>query len=141
MSVTHQTASPSTNNFTAVFNAAEAEYKKITGKRLDTHPLAAELDSCHSPEDIFNLLRSQAQAFSKFRKGDEKLMKWLEPTVNILFTFSDTLGEVIVSCLVHFGSVFADLPSSAVLTRQNNLYRCRCPSRRKSFPTSCRSCA
>ena len=104
MSITNQTPGSSTINFTAVFNAAEVEYQKITRKRLDTHPLAAELDTCHSPEDISNLLRTQAQAFSKFCEGDEKLMRWLEPTVNILFTFSDTLGEgiALVSCLVHW---------------------------------------
>ncbi|KAH9985039.1 hypothetical protein BJV74DRAFT_886357 [Russula compacta] len=93
MSVPNQIAGPSTNNFTAIFNAAEAEYHKITGKRLNTHPLVAKLDDCRSPKDISNVLRVQAQAFSNFRQGDEKLMKWLEPMINILLTFSDTLGE------------------------------------------------
>ncbi|KAI0280752.1 hypothetical protein BGY98DRAFT_961617 [Russula aff. rugulosa BPL654] len=34
--------------------------------------------------DVF---RRQAQAFDKFRKDDDKLMVWLTPVVNILFTF------------------------------------------------------
>ena len=93
MSTSDQTAGPSTDNFTAIFNAASVEYQTLTGKSLDTHPLAARLDSCHNPEAISDVLRTQAQAFSKFRKGDERLMAWLDPTVHILCTFSDTLGE------------------------------------------------
>jgi hypothetical protein len=93
MSASDQTAGPSTDNFTAIFNAASVEYQTLTGKSLDTHPFAAQLDSCHNPEAISDVLRTQAQAFSKFRKGDERLMAWLDPMVHILCTFSDTLGE------------------------------------------------
>ena len=93
MSASNPTAGPSTDNFTAIFNAALIEYQTIAGKPLDTHPYAAQLDTCQNPEAISNLLRTQAQAFNKFRKGDEKLMAWLDPTIHILFTFSDTLGE------------------------------------------------
>jgi fungal STAND N-terminal Goodbye domain len=93
MTATNQTAGPSTDNFTAIFNAAIVEYQTLTGKPLDTHPFAKKLDTCQSPEAVSNLLRTQAQAFNKFREGDERLMGWLGPTVNILSTFSDTLGE------------------------------------------------
>ena len=93
MSASNPTAGPSTDNFTAIFNAALIEYQTIAGKPLDTHPFAAQLDTCQNPEAISNLLRTQAQAFNKFRRGDEKLMAWLDPTIHILFTFSDTLGE------------------------------------------------
>jgi hypothetical protein len=86
-------AGPPTDNFTAIFNAALNEYEKLTGKRLDTHPFAAMLESCQNPEAVSNVLWTQAQAFSKFRKGDEKLMVWLDPTIHILSAFSDTLGE------------------------------------------------
>ncbi|KAF8461462.1 hypothetical protein DFH94DRAFT_700051 [Russula ochroleuca] len=93
MNASNQVAGPSTDNFTAIFNAASNEYQRMTGKRLDTHPFAAQLDTCRSPGAVSNVLRTQAQAYNKFRKGDEKLMTWLNPTVNILFTFSATLGE------------------------------------------------
>lgn len=93
MSANIQVAGPSTDNFTAIFNAASTEYQRVTRKPLDTHPFATQLDQCHSREAVSELLRSQAKAFSKFREGDENLMKWLDPTVHILFTFSDTLGE------------------------------------------------
>ena len=73
-----------------MFNVASSEYQRVTGNRLDTHPFAAQLSTCDSPGAVSNLLRAQAQAFSKFRKSDEKLMAWLDPTVHIL---SATLGE------------------------------------------------
>jgi hypothetical protein len=102
MSTSNQTAGPSTDNFTAIFNAASNEYLRVTGNRLDTHPFAAQFDTCHSPEAISNELRTQAQAFGKFYKGDEKLMAMMEPTIHILFAFSAMLGEGIglVSCFI-----------------------------------------
>ena len=93
MSSANQTTGSSTDNFTAIFNAAISEYRRLTGKRLDTHPFAAQLDTCQSPEAISNVLRTQAQAFRKFHEGDERLMKWLDPTIRILCTLSDTLGQ------------------------------------------------
>jgi hypothetical protein len=113
MSASNQTAGPSTaDNFSAIFNAASIEYHRLTGKFLDTHPLAAQLDTCQNPEAISNVLRMQAQAFSKFREGDERLMAWLDPTIHILFTFSATLGEGIglVSNLVHLQTTFLGHP-------------------------------
>jgi hypothetical protein len=93
MSATDQIAGSSTDTFTAIFNAASIEYQTVTGRRLDVHPLAAQLDTCHTPDAISHVFRTQVRAFRKFRKGDEKLMAWLDPIVHILFTFSATLGE------------------------------------------------
>jgi hypothetical protein len=104
MSTTNiQTTGPSIDNFTAIFNVASAEYQTITGNCLDTHPLATQFDTCYTPEAIANVLRVQAQAFVKFRKGNEKLMTWLDIIVHTLFTFSATLGDGIglVSPLIH----------------------------------------
>ena len=93
MSVADQIVGSSTDTFNTIFNLASTEYQTLTGQALDTHPLAARLDSCHTPNAISNVLRTQAQAFIEFRKRDEKLMACLDPIVNILFTFSATLGE------------------------------------------------
>jgi hypothetical protein len=93
MSASCQKLGNSIDNFTAILSAASIEYHRLTRKSLDTHPLAAQLDTCQNPEAVSNLLQTQAQAFSKFRKGDERLMALLDPTVHILFTFSATLGE------------------------------------------------
>src|SRR5216683_2296087 len=93
ISTRNQTVGPSNDNFTAIFNAATAEYQRVTRKRLDTHTFAAQLDTCDSPEAASNIFRTQAQAFSIFREGDERLMAWLDPIAHILFIFSGTLGE------------------------------------------------
>ena len=121
------------------FNAASTEYYRVTKNRLDTYPLAAQLDSCHCPEDISNVLRSQAHAFSKFHEDDEKLMKWLTPTINILCTLSDTLGEAItlVSWLILSSWLFTDIGASAIFTREDDLYRYCCPTWRESPHVPC----
>jgi hypothetical protein len=93
MSASIRTASPSPDNFTAIFNSALSEYQRITGKHLETHPFASQLASWHSPEAVSETLRTQVQILNGSREGDEKLMKWLRPTVDILFSFSSILAE------------------------------------------------
>ena len=93
MSASSRTASPSPDNFTTIFNSALSEYQRVTGKRLETHPFASQLVSWHSPEAVSEILRTHVQVLSRSRKDDEKLMKWLRPTVNILFAFSSMLAE------------------------------------------------
>jgi hypothetical protein len=91
------------SNFTAIFTAAIEEYQKVTGKPLISHPLADRLGACDNLEDVLGLLRTQAQVFKEHRRGNEKLIGWLEPTVNILFIFSSTLAEgvALVRRLIH----------------------------------------
>jgi hypothetical protein len=91
-SVNHPT-DPYISNFTNIFDAASNGYRKLTKLDLRTHPLTAVLEDCDSPDALLNVFRGQACAFDEFCKGDDRLMKWLNPTVNILFTFSATLGE------------------------------------------------
>jgi hypothetical protein len=94
MSTSNQTADPSiSSNFAAIFDAASHEYKSLTKKDLATHPLAAAIEGYNSPDAILNVFRKQASTFDRFRKGDDKLMEWLSPIMNILFKFSETLGE------------------------------------------------
>jgi hypothetical protein len=95
--------STDTDRFIQIFNIASDEYNRLTGQDLQKHPLATDLDTCRKPQDVSILLQTQAQAFSKFCEGDKKLMKWLDPTVNILFTFSATLEGVglISTLLIH----------------------------------------
>jgi hypothetical protein len=126
MSASNQTAGPSTDNFTAIFHVASTEYHRVTGKRLDTHPSAAQLDTCDSPEAVSTILRAQAQAFSEFHKGSERLMALLDPIVHSLFTFSATLGEGIglVSHFdLHLERLFSNLWFVAILASQINLHR------------------
>ena len=83
------------SDFRSMLDAALSEYEKKTGKPLLDDPLAAELQGCESVGDIMAIFRSQAEVFQqgKFRDGDQRLMKWTSPTVNVLYAFSGTLGE------------------------------------------------
>ena len=83
------------SDFKSILDAALSEYEKKTGKPLLDDPLAAELRGCESVGDIMAIFRSQVEAFQqgKFRDGDQRLMKWTSPTVNVLYAFSGTLGE------------------------------------------------
>ena len=101
MSATNQTSDLSTANFTAIFDAASNEYKTLTKQDLHTHPFAAEFENSDSPDSVMSVFQKQAQAFDKFRKGNDKLMAWLTPIVNILFTFSGSLGEGIGLVSIH----------------------------------------
>jgi fungal STAND N-terminal Goodbye domain len=92
MSASLQETDPSISNFVSIFKAASERYKKLTKQDLDAHPFAEELGKCDSPAAVLDLFQTQAQAFEEFRKGDERLMKWLDPTVNIITKFSATVA-------------------------------------------------
>ena len=77
----------------AGLSRALCEYKKKTGKPLLEHPLATELQQCDSVDFIKAVFQGQAEAFQQFRDGDKRLMKWINPLVDVLSTFSDTIGE------------------------------------------------
>ena len=80
------------SDFKLILDTALSEYKKKTGKELLDHPLATDLKGCDSVDAILALLRGQASAFQQFRDGDQRLMKWIGPLVEVLFRFSATLG-------------------------------------------------
>jgi hypothetical protein len=81
-------STPSSPNFEEIFRAALEAYKKQT-KDFASHPLATQLQSCDSPGAILDLLQAQVD---KSQSADEKLTKWLDPTVNVLCSFSAILG-------------------------------------------------
>ncbi|KAH9009089.1 hypothetical protein EDB84DRAFT_1221289 [Lactarius hengduanensis] len=87
------TRTSSTSNFISIFEAASNAFKKLTGQDLDAHPFSAEFDNCDSPDAVLSIFRKQAEIFDEIRKGDERLIKWLDPTVHILFALSAALGE------------------------------------------------
>ncbi|KAH8984888.1 hypothetical protein EDB86DRAFT_2810520, partial [Lactarius hatsudake] len=80
-------------DFGTIFGAALEAHKKQTKKDVTFHPLATQLQSCDTPSAILAILRAQVQAFDQSQSADEKLTKWLDPTVNVLYAFSATLGE------------------------------------------------
>jgi hypothetical protein len=92
MSHSHLTAS-SSNNFQLIFNNALKVYEKHTRKDLLAHPLASQIQACNSPSAILAILQQQVQGLDQSRSGDDRWTKWLDPTINVLYTFSATLGE------------------------------------------------
>jgi len=88
-----QPIASSSSNFERLFNDALKSYKKRTNHDLLAHPLAAQLEACDSPAAILALLSQQVQELNQSRTRDERLSKWLDPTVNVLYAFSATLGE------------------------------------------------
>ncbi|KAH9061894.1 hypothetical protein EDB87DRAFT_1576227 [Lactarius vividus] len=92
MSRVSSTATSSTDFETALRAAFEA-YKSQTKKDITSHPLATQLRSCDSPSAILAILRGQVREFDQSQITDEKLTKWLDPTVNVLYAFSAILGE------------------------------------------------
>ena len=96
MSHTHPIASSSSSqssNFQLILINALDEYKKRTKKDLLQHPLVTELQSCNSPSAILAVLQRQLQGIDQSRRNDERWTRWLDPTVNVLYTFSGTLGQ------------------------------------------------
>ncbi|KAN0127655.1 hypothetical protein V8E53_014547, partial [Lactarius tabidus] len=81
--------STSSTNFDTIFSAA------------------LKLKSCDSSSAIIAILRTQVQTFDETQGADERWTKWLDPTVNVLFAFSATLGNVV-------GVVFP--PANAIFT-------------------------
>ena len=64
-------------------------YKNRTKNDLFAHPIAAQLRACKSPDAILLVLQQQVQAHNnQSRCGHEKLTHCLEPTVDVLYTFS-----------------------------------------------------
>ena len=86
-------SSTSSITFETIFAAALKTYNKQTKKDIVSHPLAAQIQSCDSSSAILAVLRTQVQIFDQSQSADEKLTKWLDPTVNVLFAFSTTLGN------------------------------------------------
>ncbi|KAI9434655.1 hypothetical protein H4582DRAFT_2080666 [Lactarius indigo] len=84
--------SSSTPNIQLIFDEALKEYKKKTGKELTTHPIADEIKACDSPEAILTVLQGKANELNPSQSNDERLTKWLTPTVNVLNALSATLG-------------------------------------------------
>ena len=97
-------------HFRTLFDSALQAYEKNTGVPLTEHPLAAQLQDCHSVESVTTLFQHQAKDFSDFR-GKNRIMKLIESTVLILSTLSantalgGTIGLVRQSALIGCSNV------------------------------------
>jgi hypothetical protein len=86
------TATTSFSNYQSIFDNAIQAYKKKTKKDLRSHPLFDKLQNCGSPDAVLNILYEQILGFDQSCGTDDALTKWLDPTVNILCTFSGVIG-------------------------------------------------
>ena len=85
-------ANPTTSsspNFQLIFNNALEAYKKRTKNDLLAHPLVIQLQDCTSSSAVLALIHQQIPAL---QREDDRLTKWLDPTVRVLHAFSETLG-------------------------------------------------
>ena len=87
--------STSHSDFATLFNASLEAYNRKTKKDLASHPLLPSFQSCDSCDAILTVLREQIPAFSESQNTEDGLTKWVTPTVNVLYSFSATLGGVI----------------------------------------------
>ena len=86
------TATTSFSNYQSIFDNAIEAYKKKTKKDLRSHPLLDKLQNCHSPDAVLKVLYQQIPGFDQSCSTDDKLTKWLNPTINVLCTFSGVIG-------------------------------------------------
>ena len=127
----------SSSNFCTIFVAALKAYEKKTKTDLLTHPLAARLQSCTSSNDVLAVLHDRVNEFDQSRSHNERLSSWLNPTINVLYAFSATLGEgvglvslnLVDFCLLSTPNCFADF-----LARESNICRCRGPPLGEPLP-------
>ena len=99
--MSHTTVS-SSSNFQLIINNALEKYKKRTKTDLIIHPLAAQLQSCNSPDAILAILHEQVQALDQSRSSDERWSRWLNPTVNVIYALSSTVAAGVgLVCLGH----------------------------------------
>jgi hypothetical protein len=91
MSRIHITSTSS--NFQPIFDNALKAYKKRTKKDLLKHPLADRLEACNSPSSVLAVLQEQFKELNQSQNSNERLTKWLDPTVIVLHALSESLGE------------------------------------------------
>ncbi len=116
------TISPSSSNFQSIFYSALKAYEKKTKKDLLAHPLAVQLQTCNSPSDILAILQDKVKELDNSMSRDERLSRWMSPTVNVLYAFSATLGEGVgLVSLVKSHCHSLNHNFAGVLTRESDL--------------------
>ena len=86
-----------------MLDAAIIKYKKKTEKDLQAIWLASELQTCKSVDSVLDVLQDQANTLD--RSDNQKLIRWIDPLVHVLSTFSDSLGDgVILVCIMNIDS-------------------------------------
>ena len=111
----------SSSHFRTIFVAAINAYEKKTKTDLLTHPLATQLQDCNSSSDILAVLHDKANELDESRSHNEKLSSWLNPTINVLYAFSATLGQGVGLVSLNCSTDRHLIVFKVILTRKNNL--------------------
>ncbi|KAF8261370.1 hypothetical protein EI94DRAFT_1810365 [Lactarius quietus] len=109
----------SPSNFQLIIDAFDDNAKQL-GVDLTNNPYAETLRACDSPNAILELLQEKAHAFKDYWDGDQKLISWLKPVVQVVHDFSAVLGQAIR--LVPFP------PASVIFVSVDSLLTVRTPS-------------
>jgi len=117
--------------FRPLFESALQAYDKKVGVTLAQHPLAVQLNNCHSIESITTVLQAQVQAFSEFQ-GSERIIKSINNTVSILTRLSatafldDPVGLVRQKALTYSTAltIFTAIPTHESNTRWSRYSTC-----------------
>ena len=78
-----------------LFDTALQSYEKQTGLKLIDHPLARQLENCHTVDSVVLILQHQAPALTGSREDEGGIMRSLKRVVHVLHALStsSTLGE------------------------------------------------
>jgi hypothetical protein len=85
----------SISNYQVIFDNALKAYKTKTGKDLESDPLLRTLKACKSPDETLSELRQQIPGFDQSEDSDNRLTNWVNPVVNVLYIFSQTIGGAV----------------------------------------------
>jgi hypothetical protein len=85
----------SRSKYEVIFDEALKAYKKKTGKDLKSDPSLRTLKACKSPNETLSELRRQIPGFDQSEISDNKLTNWVNPVVNVLYIFSQTIGGAV----------------------------------------------
>ena len=118
-------APASSQNFQLIFNNALKMYEKHTKCDLVAHPLAAQLQACNSPSAVLAIIHQQVQG-----PDQSRMTKWLNPTIAVLYAFSETLGQGVglVRLWTWTRYPFSYIYSPGIFTRTSYLCRSWRPS-------------
>jgi hypothetical protein len=100
----------SSSNYQLIFDNALTAYKRKAGNDLTADPLFRRLRSCDSPDATLILLRENIPGFDHSESSGHRLSNWLDPTVNVLYTFSSTIGGALSLVSVRVLKVEASHP-------------------------------
>jgi len=76
----------------SMFNNALEEYKTKTKRDLRSDPLLPKLQICESLDAVLALLRDQIPVIGPSRStSGDRLTKWLNPTVHVLYLYSKAI--------------------------------------------------